>query len=233
VNEKALNWSTLSLTLAKEGYVVVPGLLNHDELGSYRSLADKTIVADRADYPGSDRDVGFVDFNDTQGHDLLRNPPLREVLVRLLGERLVFINAWVRVSLPNSSGAPWHQDLQREFWPTPINLALYLDDVTVENGPTLVVPSTQTLPHPEFDNRPQPREKPVLGPAGTVALFYATVWHRGSPNRTASRRRALFAYYRSKDAIRIRRPPDPAPGEGWELGNPGPLPEQWVGEQEV
>lgn len=85
--EKALNWSTLSLTLAKEGYVVVPGLLNHDELGAYQSLADKTILADRADYPGSDRDVGFIDFKDTQAHDLLRNPPLREVLVRLLGER--------------------------------------------------------------------------------------------------------------------------------------------------
>jgi Phytanoyl-CoA dioxygenase (PhyH) len=233
VNTKQLDWGTISLNFAKDGYVVVPELLSVDELAAYRRLADKTILADRADYPGSDRDVGFVDSKDTEAPDILKNPPLREVLARLLGERLVFINAWVRVALPNSPGAPWHQDLQREFWPTPINVALYLDDVTEENGPTLVVPGTHTLPHPEFDTRRQPRERLVLGPAGTAALFYATIWHRGSPNRTASRRRALFAYYRSKEAIRIRRPPDPAPGQGWELGRPGPLPEQWTAQEDV
>jgi Phytanoyl-CoA dioxygenase (PhyH) len=218
----------ITVSLAKDGFVLVPGLLSDRELGTYRALADRVLLADRADYPGSERDVGFLDRKDPEVLKLLKDPPLREVLVQLLGDPLVFVNAWIRVALPSSPGAPWHQDLQREFWPTPINLAIYLDDVTNDNGPTLVVPGTHTLPHPEFDTRQQPRERPVLGRAGTAALFYATVWHRGSANRTASPRRALFAYYRAKDAIRIRRPPDPAAGEGQELGMPGPLPVQWA-----
>ena len=222
----------IAVSLARDGFVVVPGLLSDTELGTYRALANEVLLADRADYPGSEKDVGFLDGKDPNVLRIFRSPPLREVLVRFLGHPLVFVNAWVRVALPSSAGAPWHQDLQREFWPTPINLAIYLDDVTTHNGPTLVVPGTHTLPHPEFDMRLQPRERQVLGRAGTAALFYATVWHRGSPNRTAAPRRALFAYYRGKDAVRIRRPPDPAPGKGQELGSPGPLPAQWIESKE-
>jgi ectoine hydroxylase-related dioxygenase (phytanoyl-CoA dioxygenase family) len=218
----------IAVRLARDGFVVLPGLLNARELQAYRALADRVLLADRADYPGSEKDVGFLDAKDPNVIEILKNPPLEEVLAGFLGDPLVFVNAWIRVALPGSVDAPWHQDLQREFWPTPINMAVYLDDVTSDNGPTLVVPGTHTLPHPEFDTRRQPRESQVLGRAGTVAFFYATVWHRGSANRTASPRRALFAYYRGRDAVRIRRPPDPAIGEGQELGNPGPLPMQWA-----
>ena len=226
-----LDSKEVALSLARDGFVVLPELLSASELSVYRALADSVLLADRADYPGSQKDVGFLDGKDPNVLKVLKNPPLREVLVRFLGDPPVFLNAWVRVALASSPGAPWHQDLQREFWPTPINLAIYLDEVTPENGPTLVVPGTQTLPHPEFDTRPQPHERQVLGPAGTAALFYATVWHRGSANRSAHPRRALFAYYRARDAVRIRRPPDPAAGEGQELGAPGPLPTQWAEEQ--
>jgi len=222
----------ITLTLAKDGFVIVSEVLNDSELATYRALADSVLLADRANYPGSEKDVGFLDGKDPNVLKILNNPPLREVLVRFLGDPPVFVNAWVRVALPSSLGAPWHQDLQREFWPTAINLAIYLDDVTNDNGPTLVVPGTHTLPHPEFDTRLQPRERRVLGRAGTAALFYATVWHRGSANRTPSPRRALFVYYRDKDAVRIRRPPDPAAGQGQVLGMPGPLPPQWVEKEE-
>lgn len=223
-----LDSNEISLRLAKEGFVVLPELLTDGELRTYRALADRVLLADRADYPGSQKDVGFLDGRDPNVLRILKDPPLRQVLARLLGDPPVFVNAWVRIALPSSPGAPWHQDLQREYWPTPINLAIYLDDVTNENGPTLVVPGTHTLPHPEFDKRQQPRERQVLGRAGTAALFYATVWHRGSANRTAYPRRALFAYYRAKDAVRIRRPPDPTAGKGQELATAGPLPAQWV-----
>jgi ectoine hydroxylase-related dioxygenase (phytanoyl-CoA dioxygenase family) len=222
-----LDLNKVAMSLARDGFVVVPGLLSDSELDMYRALADRVLLSDRADYPGSERDVGFLDGKDPNVLELMKNPPVREVLVRFLGDPPVFVNAWVRVALPSSPGAPWHQDLQREYWPTPINLAIYLDDVTIDNGPTLVVPGSHTLPHPEFDTRAQPRETQVLGRAGTGALFYATVWHRGSANRTALPRRALFAYFRGKDAIRIRRPPDPAAGAGQVLGSPGALPTQW------
>jgi ectoine hydroxylase-related dioxygenase (phytanoyl-CoA dioxygenase family) len=123
------------------------------------------------------------------------------------------------VSLPHSKGGVWHQDLQRNVWPPALNVAIYLDEVTELNGPTLVVPGTHVLPHPEFDRALQPRQTAVLGPAGSVAVFFATIWHRGAANSTDAPRRAFFCYYQRADAIRIRGAPDPAPGEGWRLAS--------------
>jgi ectoine hydroxylase-related dioxygenase (phytanoyl-CoA dioxygenase family) len=106
-------------------------------------------------------------------------------------------------------------------------VAIYLDAVTECNGPTLVVPGTHTLPHPEFDRAVHPKQTAVLGPAGSVALFFATVWHRGAANTTNQPRRALFCYYRAPDAIRVRRTPDPTAGTGWVLGDAGVLSAHW------
>jgi ectoine hydroxylase-related dioxygenase (phytanoyl-CoA dioxygenase family) len=161
-------WDALAVQMARNGFVVVPAAVEGERLDLFRRLADNTPLTQEADYPGSDKDVGYV-RDDLIG--LLRSePPLMPLLERLLGDP-VFLVAWQRVGLPNSQGAPWHQDWEREFWPSAVNLALYLDDVTPENGPTLVVPGTQALPHPVFDDRSQPREEAVLGPAGTVALL--------------------------------------------------------------
>jgi hypothetical protein len=218
-------WDALAIRMARDGFVVAPGAVGDDRLELIRRLADVTPLTQEADYPGSDKDVGYP------GGELIElfrtQPPARPLLERLLGEP-VFLVAWQRVGLPRSGGAPWHQDWEREFWPPAVNLALYLDDVTPDNGPTLVAPGTHMLPHPVFDDRAQPREEMVLGPAGTVALFYPTVWHRGSANKTDHPRRALFCYYRSADAIRVRRSPDPDPETGWVLGDPGEPDPHWI-----
>jgi ectoine hydroxylase-related dioxygenase (phytanoyl-CoA dioxygenase family) len=62
-----------------------------------------------------------------------------------------------------------------------------------------------------------------------VAVFFATVWHRGAANTTDQPRRALFCYYRAADAIRVRRTPDPTAGQGWVLGDADLLNEHWSG----
>jgi len=221
----ASEWDALAVQMARNGFAVVPAAVDGERLECFRRLADNTPLTQEADYPGSDKDVGYV--RDDLVALLKSDPPVLPLLERLLGDP-VFLVAWQRVGLPRSGGAPWHQDWEREFWPPAVNIALYLDDVTSENGPTLVVPGTHMLPHPAFDDRAQAREEPVLGPAGTVALFYPTVWHRGSANRTDRPRRALFCYYRSADAVRVRRSPDPEPGTGWALDDPGEPDPNWI-----
>jgi hypothetical protein len=220
------NWDGLAVAMARDGFIVVPGALDEGRLKELAAIADLTPLTQEADYPGSDVDVGYI-TKASLYETLQRDPPLAPLLERLL-EKPVFLVAWQRAALPHSSGAPWHQDFEREFWPPAINMAIYVDEVTVENGPTLAVPGTHTLPHPVFDDRPQPREQPVLGPPGTVALFFPTVWHRGSANRTERPRRAVFCYYRSANAVRVRRSPDPGPGMGWVLGDAGDPDPNWL-----
>jgi hypothetical protein len=207
------DWTALAADLGRDGYVMIPGMLAARRLDLLRGFAQKIALAAKADYPDADMDVGFAPES-PELQDLIDDPPAGPLLEHFLGKRPTFINAWQRVSLPHSKGGVWHQDLQRNIWPPALNVAIYLDEVTELNGPTLVVPGTHVLPHPEFDRALQPRQTAVRGPAGSVAVFFATIWHRGAANSTDAPRRAFFCYYRRADAIRIRGAPDPAPGEG-------------------
>jgi ectoine hydroxylase-related dioxygenase (phytanoyl-CoA dioxygenase family) len=100
--------------------------------------------------------VGFAPHTPTL-QSLIDDPPVHPLLQRFLGTKPAFITAWQRVALPHSKGGVWHQDLQREFWPPALNVVIYLDAVTEHNGPTLVVPGTHMLPHPEFDRTVHPK----------------------------------------------------------------------------
>jgi hypothetical protein len=210
-------WASTAADLGRDGFVLLPGALDAYRLNALRALADAIALDRRADYPGADIDVGFA-TQTAELQDLIENSSAYPLLQHFLGSAPTLITAWQRVARPHSKGGVWHQDLQREIWPPALNVAIYLDSVTEHNGPTLVVPGTHVLPHPEFDRRVQPRQTPVLGPAGGVSVLYATVWHRGAANTTDRPRRALFCYYQRADAIRARRTSDPPAGQGWALG---------------
>jgi hypothetical protein len=122
----ASEWDSLAVQMARNGFTVVPAGLDTESLERLRRLADETPLTQEADYPGSDKDVGYCSGDLIE---LLKSdPPTLPLLERLLGDP-VFLVAWQRVGLPRSPGAPWHQDWEREFWPPAVNVAVYLDDV--------------------------------------------------------------------------------------------------------
>lgn len=202
--------------LGRDGFVVLNAGLGPSQLVLLRSIAAAIALDRRADYPDADVDVGFA-TEVTHLRAVLEESAAFPLLRRCLGPAPTFVTAWQRVARPGSAGGVWHQDLQREFWPPALNVAVYLDAATATNGPTLVVPGTHVLPHPEFDRRPQPHETAVIAPAGGLAVFYPTTWHRGAANSTDRERRALFCYYRRADAVCLRRTADPPAGHGWTL----------------
>lgn len=224
----ASSWTVKAADLGRDGFVLFPNTIDARRLSALRAFANSIPLERKADYPEADADVGFAP-NSALVEGLWDLLPARPLLLHFLGKVPVFIMAWQRVARPHSEGGVWHQDLQREFWPPALNVAVYLDRVTPRNGPTIVVPGTHVLPHPEFDRRVQPKQIPVLGPAGSVAVFFSTIWHRAGANTTDRPRRALFCYYRAADAIRVRRAPDPATGQGWILGGAEPLNKHWLG----
>ena len=105
---------------------------------------------------------------------------------------------------PSGKGiTTWHQDDAPHFLVThgepPTNVRLpvllftanyYLTDVlSVDNGPTQVVPASHLIgssPPGDMENsRYQSRVKSCLGKAGSVVMFNNQVWHRGGPNRSS------------------------------------------------
>jgi len=55
-----LDLNKVAMSLARDGFVVVP-FTERQRAGNVRALADRVLLSDRADYPGSERDVGFLD----------------------------------------------------------------------------------------------------------------------------------------------------------------------------
>jgi len=90
-----------------------------------------------------------------------------------------------------------------------VEMLVMLDDFTVENGATALLPYSQhrcEWPNTaDFDHK----SIRVLGPAGTLLLFPALTWHAGQANRGTAWRAALLGAYTAKFV---------KPLEDWERG---------------
>jgi hypothetical protein len=72
-----------------------------------------------------------------------------------------------------------------------LNLLVMVDDFSIENGATRVLPGSHRLPERPPEDYLQAHAVPVTGQAGTVLVFDANLWHAASPNRNGEPRRAL------------------------------------------
>lgn len=81
-------------------------------------------------------------------------------------------------------------------WPHPnlvFNTMWALDDFTVENGATMVVPGSHHRPP---DDPPKANEAvPATMPAGSVMFYLGTLWHHGGANQTDGRRFGVILEY--------------------------------------
>ena len=112
-----------------------------------------------------------------------------------------------RAALPGQGLQHLHADWSGPTQPGTFfvcNSIWLLDDFTLDNGATRVVPGTHNsgkTPRDEMENPadPHPREQVLVAPAGTVVIFNSHTWHGGTLNRTRHPRRALHAYYTRRD----------------------------------
>lgn len=112
----------------------------------------------------------------------------------------------------------FHQRMATEplppMWcrPQTLDVLLYLDDITEENGPLVVLPGShnwldQDLPTGQRDDKPNQRVLTV--PAGSCVLAFGSLWHRALPTSGKQMRRLLIFGYSpawQKPAIYGRKP---------------------------
>jgi ectoine hydroxylase-related dioxygenase (phytanoyl-CoA dioxygenase family) len=87
----------------------------------------------------------------------------------------------------------FHMDFPRVLngYLASINIMVCIDDFSVENGATMVVPgSHQKMVAPEKIAM-QTEAVPVICPAGSVFVFDSTLWHAAGTNRSGSDRLAI------------------------------------------
>ena len=117
-----------------------------------------------------------------------------------------------RAALTGGGHQPLHPDWHPEWWrdrkkPShhfSCNTIWMLDDFSLENGATRVVPGSHLglgFPEDEMEDvtQPHPGEIQLEGPAGTVVVFTGHTWHGGVLNQSPSPRRSMTAYFCQRD----------------------------------
>jgi ectoine hydroxylase-related dioxygenase (phytanoyl-CoA dioxygenase family) len=146
-------------------------------------------------------------------HAAASSPPLVAVLQALLGANIdVVLNRHNHVTLrpPRAAQLEWHRDVTN--WSRPIISAVfYLEDSTLENGCTWVLPGSHHLlayhaqlqGHGRMDSldRLGKQALPVLANAGDVLIFNGLMLHGAGSNCTQATRMSMTLGYHAVDEL--------------------------------
>lgn len=142
----------------------------------------------------------------TELHRVFQDPLVRGALVSLLGPDMEMSEHRHWHTIPPGRGSQgWHQDgLNQRHHQTRVVLALYYPhDVTIEMGPTVIVPGThlRNCPTDRMASYANIRGQKVLTvQAGAVAITHYDLWHAGSRNRSGRTRHMLkFLFSRKSE----------------------------------
>ncbi|MBT5872804.1 MAG: phytanoyl-CoA dioxygenase [Candidatus Latescibacteria bacterium] len=121
------------------------------------------------------------------------HPKVKGALTSILGpDYIMHSHRHPHVNAPESIGGRWHKDSywgykkMRDHHPRWVMAMYYPQDVTVENGPTGVIPGTQY-----FETRPENEDAagiPMTGEAGSLIIIHFDLWHRAYPNLSGNTR---------------------------------------------
>lgn len=226
----------------RDGVLVVDNAISPDRLASLRSEFQSWVEESRShsdDY-GETLD-GRARFDLQPGHTSDK-PALRRVqspeevsdvfastmreartvdfCAELIGPAIRFHHGKVNSKLPGTATqVKWHQDFP--FQPMTnddiITCLLFIDEVTMENGPLEVIPGSHKGPiHSHWHdgvftgavdeaivNKQRDKVTSCVGKAGSVCLMHANLLHGSAPNLSNHPRTLYITTYYAEDAIEL------------------------------
>jgi ectoine hydroxylase-related dioxygenase (phytanoyl-CoA dioxygenase family) len=200
--------------LDERGYVVLESAIDCGFLAELRSriLAVFEEEGERAGHEFRTEEHAHRLANLVDKGDVFRRaivlPRVLECVRHVLGPDIKLSSLNARSADPNAEvGQPLHVDMsaiadERGYWVC--NTVWMLDDFTLENGPTRMIPGSHTWKQRPQDVladplAPHPDEIMLTGTAGTIAIMNAHLWHGGTANRTSKPRLAMHAFYCRRD----------------------------------
>jgi ectoine hydroxylase-related dioxygenase (phytanoyl-CoA dioxygenase family) len=125
------------------------------------------------------------------------NPRLVALMQRLLGDNIVLLQQNGLFNRPQAAHyqTNWHRDLSYQHWtssePLALNALLTLDDFTLENGATHVLPGSHLRAEFPSASYVEKFETPLVAPAGSFLVLDAMLFHRAGRNGSTGQRRAI------------------------------------------
>ena len=152
--------------------------------------------------------------------NIMRNAATVDFCAELIGPSIRFHHGKVNSKLPGTATqVKWHQDFPFEPMSNDdmITALLFVDDVTLENGPLEVLPGTHKGPiHSHWHkgvftgfvdqgiiDAQSDKIVKCTGKAGSVCLMHARLLHGSAPNLSDSPRTLYITTYYAEDAIEM------------------------------
>lgn len=194
-----------SKELKEYGYTIIKNQVNETWLNLLTEAVDIAFT--------EHRNIQIKNGNDivTEGvalHVLLSNPVFIDFLQTLLDNRFIkslqdnffhsncILNSLSALNnLPNQPNfsSIVHRDLRfysGEF-PVMLNCLIMLDDFTIENGGTYLLPKSHLEERKPSDEEFFNNAIQAVGTKGDILIFNANVWHASAPNKTQKDRKAI------------------------------------------
>jgi ectoine hydroxylase-related dioxygenase (phytanoyl-CoA dioxygenase family) len=133
--------------------------------------------------------------------DLATNPRVLELVGKLIRNKFILNQQNGIINPPGETynQGLWHRDLPYQHFvssrPLAINALYCVDDFTIENGATYVLPGSHTQEEYPSDSFVESKARQITAPAGTFIVLHCMLFHRGGANTTSLRRRAVNHVY--------------------------------------
>jgi Phytanoyl-CoA dioxygenase (PhyH) len=187
--------------LARDGYLILPSLLDADETQRIRqALLPLFAHTGRNPFEGHSTQRLYGVPEKTRVTDpLIAHPRILALLDRLLLPNYLLSQCQGINILPGERPQYLHYDelFYRVPRPRPALGAATIwaiDEFTPDNGATVIVPGSHTWPDERLPGAADAQLAAVM-PAGSVVFFLGTLWHGGGANRSASPRLAVTCQY--------------------------------------
>lgn len=194
-----------SQELKEQGYTIIRNQINNKWLNLLSAAIDTSFL--------EHRNIQLSNNNDIKSegvalHVLLSNPRFIKFLQTLLENGFIqslqdnffhskcILNSFSALNnLPNQPNfsAIVHRDLRfysGEF-PIMLNCLIMIDDFTIENGGTYLLPKSHLEERKPTDEEFFNNAIQATGKRGDILIFNANVWHSSAPNVTQDDRRAI------------------------------------------
>lgn len=225
MDEDAIVAEAVSALVHGPGYYVVPNALNHAQIEELNAIInDHTKDDDKVSathFHGSEYNQNKLHLQKRVWNllnigaifsELVQHPIVMKVFAQILGKNFILGSFAANKLLPGAPGQEPHVDYpywdmhEPEEFPMGINSSFHLNcqslftlqDFTLENGATAVVPHSQkrgTYPDAGLFKEECVQ---VECPAGSLVLFTGMLWHCAMPNNSRAIRTSLLGQYLPK-----------------------------------
>jgi ectoine hydroxylase-related dioxygenase (phytanoyl-CoA dioxygenase family) len=194
-----------SKELKEQGYTIIKNQVNEEWLSLLTDAVNVAFIEHRNIQIKNNNDVAI---EGVALHALLSSPTFIDFLKILLDNGFIkslqdnffhsncILNSLSALNnLPNQPNfsAIVHRDLRfysGEF-PVMLNCLIMLDDFTVENGGTYLLPKSHLEERKPSDEEFFNNAVQAVGTKGDILVFNANVWHSSAPNKTKFDRKAI------------------------------------------